>query len=190
MQGGHAPQGLGGKMGKSFQRPKRKKPAGKRRVKPGPKRANAYALRDQHLQDLGFRTYKAYLASDLWQFTRRQVLIRDGHLCQACGRPDSYQVHHQKYTRKVLLGKDLAHLVTLCGECHTHIERDDDGVKITKIQEVRRRLAQLAGEERNCGQANHPLRPPSPPRLPPLLRGVPRQAHLRGPTRIPDLGYR
>jgi 5-methylcytosine-specific restriction endonuclease McrA len=47
-----------------------------------------------------------------WRKLRAQALERDGHRCQQCGSTDHLQAHH------LLPGDVLAHLQTLCRDCH------------------------------------------------------------------------
>lgn len=81
----------------------------------------AYAVRDAILRDLGFKSYKAYLASELWADIRLRVLRLYSHNCTSCGRPAT-QVHHTKYTVEVLNGSSLSGLRAICRGCHKSIE--------------------------------------------------------------------
>lgn len=95
---------------------------------PSPK--NEYRRRDLALRELGFSSYSEYLGSPLWKDIRRRTLDRDGCRCVACGGP-ALQVHHRSYSKAVLLGFDLAFLVSICGECHRGIEVSRSGKKLT-----------------------------------------------------------
>jgi 5-methylcytosine-specific restriction endonuclease McrA len=73
---------------------------------------------------LGFATYTAYLASDLWKRIRMMALKRDRFTCRCCGGRAT-QVHHRKYEYRVMIGERLGDLISLCDPCHEHIEFDD-----------------------------------------------------------------
>jgi hypothetical protein len=63
--------------------------------------------------------YETYLKSDIWKLRRANVLIRDNHECQMCGRTNYLHVHHITYKN---LGKEpLSDLVTLCSFCHKKV---------------------------------------------------------------------
>jgi len=61
------------------------------------------------------------LISD-WEHVRIEVLKRDNHTCQDCGKGESLDVHH-KIPRRYG-GLDIPeNLVTLCSKCHMITER-------------------------------------------------------------------
>ena len=64
---------------------------------------------------LGFKSYKAYLASDLWASIRKRQLSRAPR-CH-CGEKAT-QVHHQNYTWRNINGFDLEGLFSICYACH------------------------------------------------------------------------
>jgi len=95
-----------------------------------------FITRNVLLRKMGFKTYKAYLASPLWWKIRAKVwaLAREEAgggppLCPYCeartgvkGRVNrATQVHHLSYSEKVLTGKDLSMLVLICRACHKGI---------------------------------------------------------------------
>jgi 5-methylcytosine-specific restriction endonuclease McrA len=80
-----------------------------------------YRERDQLLAGMGFTSYKAYLTSPLWASIRFAVLMRDDHICRACGKK-SWQVHHRRYSLEALQGTDLTKLESICAGCHKRIE--------------------------------------------------------------------
>jgi hypothetical protein len=53
--------------------------------------------------------------------TRKQVLARDGHACQKCGKREKLDLHH---INPITLGQDDSpdNLVTLCKHCHSEWE--------------------------------------------------------------------
>lgn len=92
-----------------------------------------YRKRNLRLKQLGFKSYKDYLSSDLWKSIRLQVLERDSYKCfRCCGR--ATQVHHRKYTIPVLEGQNLKQLVSICRVCHKWIEFSSSGLKLTTAQ--------------------------------------------------------
>lgn len=94
-----------------------------------------YGERESILREMGFPSYAAYLASDLWASIRERVLARDGRRCRLCPREAS-QVHHTKYSRAVLLGRDLKWLAAICGGCHRFVEFDPKTGKKRRAREV------------------------------------------------------
>ena len=92
-----------------------------------------YVERNKSLKEMGFNSYRAYLASKLWKKIRAEVL-GDKPLCLICQKP-AYEAHHLSYGKDVLLGKDLTQIVSLCGDCHHKIEfRNRDGKKLNPAQ--------------------------------------------------------
>jgi hypothetical protein len=67
--------------------------------------------------DRGHSTrYQLHLQSAAWATTRRRILKRAGHRCEACRQRRPLQVHHLTYQR---LGAELdADLMALCSSCH------------------------------------------------------------------------
>lgn len=117
-----------------------------------------YAARDAILRGMGFPSYAAYLASELWASIRERVLERDGRQCRLCPREAS-QVHHTTYTREVLLGRELKWLAAICGGCHRYIEFDrETGTKrpAAEVAERYRRARRRFKAER-WREENDPL---------------------------------
>lgn len=54
----------------------------------------------------------------------RQVLERDGWRCQACGRMQNLQVHHQQF-RSHSGNDEEQNLTTLCAPCHAQMHHKD-----------------------------------------------------------------
>jgi len=86
---------------------------------------NEYGKRNRVLKALGYASYAAYLASDLWRTIRARVLQRDGHVCRGCGGRAN-QAHHRNYRSDVLAGVNDVHIVSMCNDCHEEIEFDGD----------------------------------------------------------------
>lgn len=83
------------------------------------------------------RRYAAYLQSDQWKRVRRQVLERDGYICQNCFckvAPNTYpvpnraEVHHLSYDGYNRIGRTFAfECVTLCHKCHREYHGREQG---------------------------------------------------------------
>lgn len=84
--------------------------------------ATTYGERDELIEELGFKNYRQYIDSELWQKIRQRVLNRDHWHCRFCGRGGSAVVHHIQYTKSNLSGRSLKHMVTVCPECHRKVE--------------------------------------------------------------------
>lgn len=75
--------------------------------------------------------HELYIASSLWKEIRSRVLIRDNHLCLACGAMANV-VHHRSYDREVMDGKRDGDLVSLCFGCHEAIEFTENNGRLDK----------------------------------------------------------
>ena len=95
-------------------------------------RITVYRERNRNIRAMGFRSYVDYLNSDLWKSIRAQVLAASQD-CRVCGRP-AIQVHHVKYRKKDLEGRDLSFLWSVCAGCHRTAEFRRDGEKLTPKQ--------------------------------------------------------
>lgn len=71
--------------------------------------------RDVLCRQLGYKSYRSYLSSDLWFTIRARVL--SGACCSSCGG-EANQVHHLSYSEAVLLGLDDSQLEAVCWSCH------------------------------------------------------------------------
>lgn len=88
-----------------------------------------YVARNKLLKHLGFESYEAYLASDLWKSIRERVMKKDGFKCRICG-DRAVLVHHNLYRRRELLGQSIKGMRSLCSRCHKDIEFSD-GAKVS-----------------------------------------------------------
>jgi hypothetical protein len=79
-----------------------------------------YEQRNNDCRAIGFASYAAYLKSALWEGIRAAQLAAFPRCC-VCDRPAT-QVHHKKYTKKVLEGRDPRSLFSVCGGCHRRAE--------------------------------------------------------------------
>jgi 5-methylcytosine-specific restriction endonuclease McrA len=78
-------------------------------------------LKAQQAKDVFFEKYNNYLKTTEWQERRKEVLIRDNYLCQACLKARATQVHHLSYDH---WGQEpLFELVAICNECHEKITK-------------------------------------------------------------------
>lgn len=91
-------------------------------------RETIYSFRNRVLRWLGYKTYKAYLASPLWQGIRQRVLERDNHRCRMCNNP-AEACHHDEYSKDVIEGARIDLIRAVCSWCHLQLELDDMGVK-------------------------------------------------------------
>lgn len=93
----------------------------------------SYRHRAFFLKKLGFASYQAYLASDLWREVREKVFALKGRRCHLCGEFAS-QAHHTRYLECDLTGRKTKHIHPICGKCHKEIEFTADGEKATVAQ--------------------------------------------------------
>ena len=104
-----------------------------------------YAERNSVLRGLGYPSYAAYLASDLWREVRARAYREIGSVCKLCARP-AQVVHHLSYSQEVLTGRDIrSGLAPLCNRCHERVERTPEGRKrsLRGAQEQYERLCKL-----------------------------------------------
>jgi HNH endonuclease len=59
--------------------------------------------------------------SSAWKRLRREVIDAAGGRCQACGSPESIEVHHRDWNPA---DNDVGNLVALCWFCHNRLHRD------------------------------------------------------------------
>lgn len=128
-------------------RPSARKPKKKPRKQKKP--VVDYKARNEILREMGFASYRDYLASPLWSKIRKRVFGRDGGRCRACGEKGG-QVHHQSYDLRTLKGKTIKRLLLLCRKCHEEVEVDGLG---------RKRSATAAVAEARARVRKAPLRP-------------------------------
>jgi hypothetical protein len=110
-----------------------KRRARKDRIDPIERRIRQYRERNRIVRSMGYATYAAYLKSDLWAEIRGRILTKS-NVCFLCDGVAN-QVHHLRYTKKVMEGREDRRLVPICGRCHKRIEfRDDDNEKLNVTQ--------------------------------------------------------
>ena len=95
-----------------------------------------YDRRNAVLAEMGFTSYRAYLASDLWKSIRQQVFDRDGGICRLCLKRKAKSVHHITYHEDTLRGETLDQLVSICGGCHLYSEFKPNGDKLTYTADI------------------------------------------------------
>lgn len=103
----------------------------------------AYKIRNKHLRNMGFSSYRKYLDSPLWKSIRSEVMVANP-LCWACRKCRAIEVHHSSYDLDVLQGRDLRYLIPLCYSCHDCGEFSHTGRK-TELYECNGRLSLLRG---------------------------------------------
>jgi hypothetical protein len=76
----------------------------------------------ERLTALGFRSYRAYLASEHWlEVGRRYRAEAPLQECYVCEAPPPFQLHHRTYAR---LGHEtLRDFVPLCARCHANLHQ-------------------------------------------------------------------
>lgn len=117
-----------------------------------------YTERNEFLHKMGYQSYTAYLASDLWKGIRRRVFSR-GRRCCLCTRFGT-AVHHKFYSKSNLKGRDLKGLVPICSACHKEVEFDL-GEKLCEADALTKFKRMMRAKE-----AQRPIRPPKPARSP------------------------
>lgn len=88
----------------------------------------SYASRSRELKRIGFSSYRAYLASELWARIKARVYRDLGDACWLCGGRAT-QLHHNRYHKNDLLGRRTKFIKPICGACHESIEFTVDGEK-------------------------------------------------------------
>lgn len=101
--------------------------------------ADSYRARSYWLKQMGFANYEEYLLSPLWAKVRRKVILRAKGKCVSCGGWAT-QVHHERYHRNDLLGKNLRFLKAVCGTCHQAIEFTWRNPKKLSVKDANARL--------------------------------------------------
>lgn len=92
---------------------------------------NPYGYRNDNLRALGFKSYHAYLKSDLWKGIRARVLDRAKGACERCRRPAT-QVHHRAYDPATLRGETIDALTAVCSRCHHKAEMQQKPQKVER----------------------------------------------------------
>jgi hypothetical protein len=87
-----------------------------------------YPERDAILLEMGFRSYRAYQASDLWKRIKADAALCHGDHCFLCRRKGE-SFHHLDYNRETLEGSAVDKVIPLCRRCHSKVERKGDGLR-------------------------------------------------------------
>jgi uroporphyrinogen-III synthase len=91
-------------------------------------------IMNKRLFELGFASFKDYLASDLWRKNRKIAYVGQC-TCEACRRKGSLQVHHKTY--KNLGAERKKDLSLMCDECHREVHSlVRRGFKIAKATQM------------------------------------------------------
>lgn len=117
-------------------------------------RVTGYLDRNNVLAGMGFTTYAAYLASDIWAGIKARVLVPGRTGCALC-RSRARVVHHHAYTAENLAGVSLAGMYPLCFGCHETVEHGRGGRKLS-FPAVRRKFAALLLLRKAAGAAETP----------------------------------
>jgi len=86
-----------------------------------------YGARNKKLREMGFSSYKEYLASDYWKLIkekwneRRKEKPEVWGRCHCCGSEENLLLHHYKYgkIKKII----LSGFWPVCPSCHERIHR-------------------------------------------------------------------
>lgn len=71
------------------------------------------------LQNLGYRSYRDYLASGHWRSVKARYYRKCVRQCYGCGATDRLDLHHRTYAR---LGREkVGDLICVCRTCHETI---------------------------------------------------------------------
>ncbi|KKM74076.1 hypothetical protein LCGC14_1404030 [marine sediment metagenome] len=119
-----------------------------------------YGKRDRLIKSLGFDSYQDYLDSGFWKAIRNRILKRDLNSCTICGSPAN-QVHHLRYTPKVLLGIKTKWLKSICSSCHYTVEFSD-GCKVTVGQAGKRTIKLIKKNNNPVGRKRRELSEQAP----------------------------
>ena len=82
------------------------------------------------LKELGYNSYRDYLAGIVWANIRDKAFQVKGERCVICNRHATV-LHHRAYTEEVIRGTDVSLLEPLCWDCHNQVEYDKYGHKET-----------------------------------------------------------
>ena len=104
-----------------------------------------YVKRNVLLAALGFKYYRLYLTSPLWQSIRSKKLAKNPD-CFGCGRVAT-QVHHGKYTKENLSGLDDKYLFSVCKSCHFKSEFTVRGDK-RGVKKATKTLTEISNKSR------------------------------------------
>jgi 5-methylcytosine-specific restriction endonuclease McrA len=105
----------------------------KKRTTLGKSRISQYSSRNKVIKSLGFINYREYLKSELWKKIRASVLAQN-RVCLKCGGKKYLQIHHRKYTKANLSGKNIKHLIVLCKKCHRKVTSIENLGQLTAIK--------------------------------------------------------
>lgn len=109
------------------------------------RRKRRWKPENKTLLSLGYESYRDYLTSALWKFIRTAKLSVDPN-CEICGIPAA-AVHHIRYDRDTLIGKNQRGLVSVCCQCHRDIEFTSAGRKrpFSLTRKITEQLLRKAG---------------------------------------------
>jgi len=85
---------------------------------PAEKRRQAAEYKDR-LENADMKALEIVELQIAWSSVRRQVLVRDGNICQVCGGQRSGALHIHHICKRTEGGTDhLDNLITVCNRCH------------------------------------------------------------------------
>lgn len=83
---------------------------------------NVYKYRADNLRRMGFRSFRAYLHSDLWLSIKARVLEAQPN-CQCCKTRRATLVHHRAFDPATLAGVTTGALTAACKPCRDRGKR-------------------------------------------------------------------
>lgn len=92
-------------------------------------------------------TYLDYLQGENWNIIREEVLKRDNFRCLICNLA-AEQVHHLKYSKDILEGKNCSMLISVCRSCHYKCHHDYNGNKLGPKDSSKKTMRLLFGRMR------------------------------------------
>lgn len=114
---------------------------------------STYKDRDTILQEMGFKSYQEYLASDLWNIIKSVILKRDKGQCRLCSAK-TRTVHHISHSLNTFLGKSCGMLVAICPSCRASCEVGKEGRKLSTREVHKSIIERLSGLEFVRGRSN------------------------------------
>jgi len=84
--------------------------------------STAFQLRDEPITPLVEDAWQGGSRHAEWDQLRRQIIQRDGYVCQQCGRTNQLEAHHI-LARHQGGTDDPVNLITLCDNCHIKSDR-------------------------------------------------------------------
>ena len=90
----------------------------------------SYSRRNSIVREMGFKNYREYLNSPIWDAIRSAAMEKYEGRCVCCGSRAT-QIHHTRYIPSIMAGhpKALCYLIAVCEKCHENAEFLHSGKK-------------------------------------------------------------